>query len=104
MARTTSPPGQDGRMADPREIVLVRHGATEWSIAGKHTGTTDLPLTPDGEAQARAVAPLLERWSFALVLTSPLERAAATCRLAGQEGEVEADLSEWDYGDHEGRT
>ncbi len=91
-------------MADAREIVLLRHGATEWSVAGKHTGSTDLPLTPDGEAQARSVAPLLERWSFSLVLTSPLERAAATCRLAGQEGEAEDDLREWDYGDHEGRT
>jgi broad specificity phosphatase PhoE len=82
----------------------VRHGATEWSEAGKHTGRTDLPLTEDGLAQARAVAPLLTRWTFAAVLTSPLERAAATCREAGLAGEPDPDLQEWDYGDHEGRT
>ncbi len=93
-------------MAEARDVVLVRHGATEWSVAGRHTGKTDLPLTPDGEAQARAIAPLLERWTFAAVLSSPLERALATCRIAGLEerAEREPELCEWDYGVHEGRT
>jgi probable phosphoglycerate mutase len=91
-------------MADPRSVVLVRHGATEWSVSGKHTGRSDIPLTDDGLAQARALAPQLAGWRFAAVLTSPLARAAVTCREAGLEGEPDEDLVEWDYGDHEGRT
>ncbi|HYF44919.1 MAG TPA: histidine phosphatase family protein [Acidimicrobiales bacterium] len=93
-------------MERAREVVLVRHGQTEWSANGRHTGQTDLPLTEVGEAQSRTVAPLLERWRFDLVLTSPLERARATCRIAGLEAqaEVDPDLVEWDYGEHEGRT
>ena len=91
-------------MSEHRDVVLVRHGATEWSTVGKHTGRTDLPLTEDGLAQARALVPLLARWDFAAVLTSPLERAAATCREAGLAGTPDPDLQEWDYGDHEGRT
>jgi broad specificity phosphatase PhoE len=91
-------------MERARDVVLVRHGATEWSVSGKHTGRTDLPLTDAGRAQAEAVAPLLTRWTFAAVLSSPLERATATVRATGLEYEVDDDLREWDYGDHEGRT
>jgi broad specificity phosphatase PhoE len=88
------------------ELWLVRHGATEWSTTGRHTGRTDVPLTPEGEAQARALGALLDGRPFALVLSSPLQRALETCRLAGYGDKVEAtdDLREWDYGDYEGRT
>ena len=83
---------------------MVRHGETEWSRSGQHTGRTDLPLEPPGEAQAKAVGTLLASADFALVLTSPLVRAAETCRLAGfgERAEVTDDLLEWDYGDYEG--
>ncbi len=90
----------------PPEIVLVRHGETEWSRAGRHTGRTDVPLTDRGKEDAEAVGRLLRNRQFALVLTSPLARAAETCRLAGF-GHVAAqrdDLMEWDYGAYEGRT
>ncbi len=94
-------------MADRRpEVVLVRHGETEWSAAARHTGRTDVPLTEEGRRQAKALSACLSEWRFALVLTSPLERASETCRLAGF-GDVAAvrdDLREWDYGDYEGRT
>jgi broad specificity phosphatase PhoE len=85
---------------------LVRHGATEWSTSGRHTGRTDVPLSPEGEEQARALGRLLDGHRFALVLSSPYRRALATCRLAGYGDDVEAtdDLREWDYGDYEGRT
>jgi broad specificity phosphatase PhoE len=88
------------------EIVLVRHGETEWSRAGKHTGRTDVPLTDEGRAQAVALGATLRGRRFALVLTSPLSRALETCRLTGL-GDVaqeRADLMEWDYGAYEGRT
>jgi broad specificity phosphatase PhoE len=90
----------------PPELVLVRHGETEWTLAGKHTGRTDIPLTERGREQAQAVGGALRGRSFGLVLTSPLERAAETCRLAGF-GEAAApreELMEWDYGAYEGRT
>jgi broad specificity phosphatase PhoE len=90
----------------PPEIVLIRHGETEWTLAGKHTGRTDIPLTDRGREQARAVGEALRGRRHALVLTSPLERAAETCRLAGF-GEAAAprdELMEWDYGAYEGRT
>ncbi|PJJ56689.1 putative phosphoglycerate mutase [Mumia flava] len=84
---------------------LVRHGATEWARNGRHTGRTDLPLLPDGEAQARAVAPRLAEQSFALVLASPRIRARRTAELAGfDDAVVDDDLAEWDYGDYEGLT
>jgi broad specificity phosphatase PhoE len=85
---------------------LVRHGETEWTRSGRHTGTTDLPLEPAGEAQAEALGTLLAAADFALVLTSPLTRAFDTCRLAGfgDRAEVTDDLAEWDYGAVEGRT
>jgi probable phosphoglycerate mutase len=84
----------------------VRHGETEWSKSGQHTGRTDIPLTATGEAQARALARHLAGHRFALVLTSPLGRARETCRLAGLAAgaEVSDDLREWDYGIWEGRT
>ncbi|MEF9907785.1 histidine phosphatase family protein [Streptomyces sp. P9-A2] len=87
------------------DLLLARHGETEWSRSGRHTGRSDLSLTRDGEAQARALAPLLEGRSFALVLTSPLARARRTAELAGLADVLpEPDLREWDYGDYEGVT
>ena len=86
------------------DVWLVRHGATEWSEAGRHTSTTDLPLTEDGEEVARSLRPKLDR-DFALVLTSPRRRARETAELAGHgAAEVDADLAEWAYGDYEGVT
>ncbi|HEX9993620.1 MAG TPA: histidine phosphatase family protein [Acidimicrobiales bacterium] len=87
------------------DVVLLRHGETEWSATGRHTGTTDVPLTDRGRDQARAIGALLRGRCFARVLVSPLRRAAETCRLAGLGGgEVVDDLREWAYGDFEGRT
>jgi broad specificity phosphatase PhoE len=88
------------------DVVLVRHGETEWSRDGRHTGRTDVPLTEHGRAQAEAVGAALHDREFALVLTSPLGRALETCRLAGfGDQAVERDeLMEWDYGAYEGRT
>ena len=88
------------------EVVIVRHGETEWSRSGQHTGVTDLPLTEDGEAQACSVAERLEGREFALVLSSPMQRARRTAELAGygQRAEPDADLRERDYGDYEGLT
>jgi broad specificity phosphatase PhoE len=89
----------------PSEIVLVRHGETEWSRTGRHTGRTDVPLTEQGRAEAEAIGAALAERQFALVLTSPLQRASETCRLAGL-GDVaaeRAELREWDYGHYEGR-
>jgi broad specificity phosphatase PhoE len=87
------------------ELYLLRHGETEWSRMGRHTGRTDLPLTPYGEEQARAAGARLAGHEFELVLTSPLQRAARTAELAGLAGaEVEPDLVEWDYGGYEGLT
>jgi probable phosphoglycerate mutase len=92
-------------LADGVALWLIRHGETEWSKAGRHTGSTDLPLTPTGEAQAAALRPMLAAIGPALVLCSPRERAQATARLAGLTIDaVDDDLAEWDYGDYEGRT
>ena len=86
------------------EIVLVRHGETEWSRDGRHTGNTDVPLTERGRAQAQALGAALEGRSFDRVLTSPLKRAADTARLAGfGDAEPRDELREWDYGAYEGR-
>lgn len=88
------------------KIWLVRHGATEWSKTGQHTGRTDLPLLPEGVADARALGAYLAGHDFALVLTSPLKRAHQTARIAGlgASAQVEPLLREWDYGEYEGRT
>jgi len=88
----------------PPEVWLVRHGETEWSRDHRHTSTTDLPLTENGEEVARSLQPRLAR-DFALVLTSPRRRARHTAELAGHgDAEVDADLAEWAYGDYEGVT
>lgn len=85
--------------------VIVRHGATEWSVSGQHTSDTDLPLLPEGEETARSLAPRLADGDYALVLTSPLRRARHTAELAGfPDAEVCDDLTEWRYGTAEGRT
>jgi len=88
------------------EIWLIRHGETEWSRSGKHTSTTDLPLTDEGERKASAVGRLLAGNRFDLVLSSPMRRALDTCRLAGYADamRVTDDLKEWNYGSYEGRT
>jgi len=87
------------------DLILVRHGETEWSRAGKHTGRTDVPLTPAGEAAAAALAPMLARWDIAAVFTSPARRAATTAALAGLDNaKPDPDLWEWDYGGYEGLT
>jgi probable phosphoglycerate mutase len=88
------------------QIVLVRHGETEWSKNGRHTSYTEIPLTLEGERQASSLKTELSGWNFKLVLCSPRKRALRTCELAGfrQQVEVTEDLAEWHYGDHEGIT
>ncbi|MGH2698679.1 MAG: histidine phosphatase family protein [Actinomycetota bacterium] len=87
-------------------VALVRHGETEWSKDGRHTGRTDVPLTEAGRAQARLLGEMLGGWRKARAMTSPLQRAAETCRLAGFAHTCETvdELREWDYGVYEGRT
>jgi len=89
-----------------REIWLVRHGQTEWSLSGAHTGRTDIPLTEQGRKQAASLATLLAGHRFDLVLSSPLQRALDTCRLSGfgESVQIDPNLQEWDYGQYEGRT
>lgn len=93
------------RLAMPLRLYLIRHGETEWSLSGRHTGRTDLPLTARGEDEARELAQRLREIRFAHVLTSPLERARRTCELTGlgAAAAIDADLAEWDYGDYEGQ-
>ena len=88
------------------QVVLVRHGETEWSREGRHTGRTDVPLTEQGRRQAEAVGAAFRDRDFALVLTSPLGRALETCRLAGfgDRAQPRDELMEWDYGAYEGRA
>jgi broad specificity phosphatase PhoE len=87
-------------------LYLIRHGETEWSLSGQHTGRTDLPLTAHGEDEARKLEPWLRPIQFDRVLSSPLQRARQTCELArlGAAASVEPDLAEWNYGDYEGRS
>ena len=86
-------------------IYLIRHGETEWSLSGQHTGRTDIPLTGHGEDEARWLVPWLRNISFIRVFTSPSQRARRTCELVGLGGaaRLEPDLVEWDYGDYEGK-
>ncbi len=88
------------------EIVLVRHGETEWSLSGQHTSRTDLPLTEHGRELAAGLRPALAERDFGLVLMSPLRRARETCELAGlaDRAQIDPDLTEWDYGEYEGLT
>ena len=93
-------------MERSREIWLLRHGATEWSRNGRHTGSSDIPLLPEGEGEARALVPLLAGQHFAEVWVSPLQRARRTCELAGlgAQAQLNENLREWDYGSYEGIT
>lgn len=88
------------------QLWLLRHGQTSWSKSGRHTGRTDMLLSPQGEREAEVLGERLGGRRFALVLTSPLRRAGDTCRIAGYADQaiVDPDLSEWDYGRYEGRT
>ena len=104
--RTTDPFALVSISTNHPLLYVVRHGATEWSRSGQHTGRTDLPLLPEGEEQARATGSLLANIDFSLVLCSPLQRAQRTCELAGllDRAVIDTDLQEWDYGDYEGVT
>ena len=93
-------------MHAPAQIAVVRHGQTEWSLNGRHTGTTDIPLTAHGREEATAAAPLVQGMAIDRVVCSPLQRARATCDLLGLglEPTIDADLVEWNYGIYEGIT
>ena len=86
-------------------LVLIRHGETEWSRSGRHTGRTDVPLTEAGEAAAQALAPPVRQWHVIAAFTSPASRASRTAELAGlRNAQADPDLQEWEYGGYEGRT
>lgn len=87
-------------------VYIARHGETEWTLSGQHTGRTDIPLTPRGEADAKRLGDDLRAYKFALVLSSPLQRARRTCELAGFGNvmQIDPDLQEWNYGEYEGLT
>jgi broad specificity phosphatase PhoE len=91
-------------MSSGGELWLIRHGETEWTLSGAHTSRTDLPLTPAGEQRAALLKEALEGKQFALILSSPMQRATETARLAGFTPQIDQDLCEWDYGQYEGRT
>ncbi len=93
-------------VSEAQKIYLIRHGETEWSRGGKHTGVTDVPLTEQGRKTARMLQPVLAKENFVVVLSSPLQRARDTCELAGlaKVSAVEPDLVEWNYGEYEGLT
>jgi len=89
-----------------QRVMLIRHGETDWSLSGRHTSVTDIPLTPEGERRSAALAPFLRNWNFGLVLCSPRLRARRTCDLIGWGGKAVQtdDLREWNYGKYEGLT
>jgi probable phosphoglycerate mutase len=89
-----------------QQVLLLRHGETEWSLSGQHTGLSDIPLTERGREVAAAWKPIVAGRSFELVITSPLQRARVTCELAGlgSQAQIEPDLTEWNYGRYEGLT
>jgi probable phosphoglycerate mutase len=93
-------------MAQKTQLWLVRHGETEWTISGQHTGTSDIPLTERGRERAQGINAYLQHRSFKKVLVSPLGRARETCAIAGygDQAVVEPNLTEWNYGDFEGKT
>jgi broad specificity phosphatase PhoE len=91
-------------VGSPPDVLLIRHGETTWSASGQHTGRTDLPLTERGRQQAEALGVAVASFPVTRTLTSPLQRATETSRLAGLGGTEVDDLREWDYGDYEGRT
>ena len=93
------------KMVTMGNLILLRHGETEWSRDGRHTGRTDIPLTTKGEASAAALAPALAKLNIVAVFTSPAQRAVRTAELAGVSGATtDPDLWEWDYGGYDGRT
>jgi broad specificity phosphatase PhoE len=106
MATTDTADTATHHPSEHTEIWLIRHGETEWSLSGQHTGRTDIPLTEHGHAQARSVRAALAAQPFDHVFTSPRVRARETCREAGlgDQAQIEPDLAEWDYGIYEGRT
>jgi broad specificity phosphatase PhoE len=94
-----------GMRSMPLRLYLIRHGETEWSLSGRHTGRTDIPLSEQGVQDARKLGQRLRGARFSRVLTSPRQRARQTCALAAltRVAEIESDLEEWDYGDYEGQ-
>jgi broad specificity phosphatase PhoE len=89
-----------------QRVFLIRHGETEWSLSGQHTGMTDIALTEKGRTMPRLLAPILAKVTFARIFTSPLQRARETCALTGlgERAEIDDHLVEWNYGDYEGQT
>jgi broad specificity phosphatase PhoE len=106
MTSVRRPEGDQERLGGVDRLVVVRHASTAWTKAGRHTGRTDIPLDSDGRVAAERLRPVLAAFGDATVYSSPLGRARETCELAGRgEGaQIDADLSEWDYGAYEGRT